>query len=51
MKESTEMSHVTYHVSRVMRQMSHVTYHVSHVFVFLDKELELVGVGSVINGA
>ena len=41
------MSHVTYHVSRV-------TCHVSHV-IFLSKKkdnvVELVGGGSVINGA
>ena len=48
------MSYVTCHVSHVMCHTSCVTCHVSHVFsiiIFLDKVLELVGGGSVINGA
>ena len=56
------MSHVTCHVShvtcnmlRVTCQVSQVTCHMScvrcQVSVFLDKDLELVGGGSVNNGA
>ena len=46
--------------SHTMRHVSHVTCHVSHVILFLfflypekkfDKVVELVGAGSVINGA
>ena len=47
------MSRVTCHVSRVMCHVSRVTCHMSHVFffVFFDKLVELIGGGSVINGA
>ena len=39
-------------VSHVMCHVSHVTSHVSHFwFFFVYKEVELVGGGSVINGA
>ena len=37
-------------MSRVRGQVSGVTIYI-YVFVFLDKEAELVGGGSVINGA
>ena len=58
------MSHVTCHMSRGTCHVSHVTCHMSrvtcHFFLlllllsfsfFLDKVLELIGGGSVINGA
>ena len=56
------VSIVTCHVSPVMCHMSHVTCHLSHVKIFFfyiffnplnifDKVVELVGGGSVINGA
>ena len=52
------MSHVTCHMSHVTYHMSHVTCHLSHVTKILinlkkkeEKVAELVGRGSVINGA
>ena len=41
-----QVSHVRYHMSGVTCQVSHVTY-----FYFFYKVVELVGGGSVINGA
>ena len=47
------MSHVKYHVSHVSCHMSGVTCHESLIYFFegvgVDKVLELVGGGSVIN--
>ena len=49
------VSRVTCHVSRVTCHVSHVTCHLSHVIChdvfFFGKGLELVGGGSIINGA
>ena len=48
------MSNVTCHMSRVTCHVSHVTCHVSHVLLVYKKKYkayELVGRGSVINGA
>ena len=51
------MSHVPCHMSYVTCLMSHIPYHVYNIyfcfsyFAFLDKVVELVGGGSVINGA
>ena len=47
------MSHVRYHVSDYRCYMSDVMCHVSDVgsIFFKDKVVELVGGGSVINGA
>ena len=45
---------VTCHMLRVMCQLSRVRCHMSHIiilFFYLDKVVELVGGGSVINGA
>ena len=47
------MSHVTCHVSHVTCHVSHVTCHMSlfYFLFFSDKVVELIGGGSVINGA
>ena len=45
---SCQVSHVRCHLSRVMFQVSHVTSHVSQLLFFV---VELVGGGSIINGA
>ena len=45
------LSCVTCHVSHVTCHVSHVTCHMSHVKKKFDKVVELVGGGSVINGA
>ena len=54
-----QVTHVTCHVSRVTWHMSRVTCHMARVLChnfflfkfFLEKEVKLVGGGSVINGA
>ena len=47
-KEEGHMSNVACHVSRVACHVSHVT---CNFFFIIDKVVELVGLGSVINGA
>ena len=46
-----EWGHVTCHISHVTCHLSRVTCHMSHFFLFFYKVLELIGGGSVINGA
>ena len=45
------MSDVTFHLSLVMYHISGVTYHTFFLLFFFQKVVELVGGGSVINGA